>query len=387
MSFTCMNQAEYVKWKEENPHVKEMDTNLWITELADAVRNGMADEYLRESLKAEVLVLGKAEHLWGKEAPQHFFNKLHDIREKQGLQTMLVNDLNEVQTAIFRYHMNISSALYRLSDYHFQVPECPVDFEGDGHAFIHNLYEWKSNVGVDMNIEVGRILSEINPRELPDYNIYPYQRDLGDYYFSIGRRSMALSAYIHGYYGIPASNYSYLKRWDYLLAMAEAYTVERKDPYASEIREGVPAALSILDKLIADTEQCRDLKGADGFHKQAWLKKIIILGRADSMREGERLLRENLSWIREAKGNLAFFFELMDVVDIYRGTDVSADLLLHIAGQSDELQTLQLYDENRGTWVLGRSARDGVYGADTLRDKLSHVDRMLDRFFCDYRED
>lgn len=387
MCFTCMNQADYERWKKENPYVRERDTKLLITNLNDAARLGTEDGYLRKFLMDESLALTGAEHLWGEEGSQHFFNQMHDARKKQGLQTVLVTGLNEVQTAIFRYHMNISWALYKLSEYHSQMPECPVVFQGDGYAFIRNLYEWKSNVGVDMNIEAGRLLSEINPGDLPDRNIYPYQRDLGDYYLSIGRRSMALSAYLHGYYGVPPSNYAYLKRWDYLMAMAEAYTVELKNPYTSEIREGVPTALSILDKLIADTEQWKELEGADDFQKQAWLKKIMILGRTNSKEEGERLLYENLSWIKEAKGNLAFFVELMDTVDIYQGTDVSADLLLHIAGQSDELQTLQLFDKNRGFWVLGQSVRDGTYSADALREKLSHVDRMLNRFFYDYRED
>ena len=171
------------------------------------------------------------------------------------------------------------------------------------------------------------------------------------------------------------------------MAMAEAYTIELKDPYASEIREGVSTALTILDKLIEDTERWKHLEGADGFQKKALLKKIMILGRTDSMREGEKLLCENLPWIREAKGNQAFFFELMDAADIYHGTDVGVDLLLHIAGHSDELQTLRLFDENRGSWVLGHGAIDGEYNTDSLRDKLSRVDRMMDRFFYEYRED
>lgn len=387
MSFTCMQKAEYVKWKEKNLHAQEMDTNLWITDLVDAVRDGTEDEYLQKFMMDEPLVFTGAEHLWGKEASQHFFNRLHNAREKMGIQTLLVTDLNEMQTAVFRYHMNVSCALYKLSDYKFQIPECPIVFEGDGYAFVRQLFEWEGNFSVDMNIEVGRILSEIHPKELPDHCIYPYQRPLGDYYLSIGRRSMALSAYLHGYYGIPPSNYSYLKRWDYLLAMAEAYTIELKDIYASEIREGIPTALSILDELIADTEHWKDLEGAAGFHKLARLKKIVILGRTDSKEEGERLLYENLTWIKETKGGLEFFFELMDAVDIYHDTDVGADILLHIAGQSDELQTLQLFDENRGTWVLEQCTRDGAYGADTLRNKILQVDRMLDRFFYDYRED
>ena len=44
MSFTCMQKAEYVKWKEKNLHAQEMDTNLWITDMVDAVRDGTEDE-------------------------------------------------------------------------------------------------------------------------------------------------------------------------------------------------------------------------------------------------------------------------------------------------------------------------------------------------------
>ena len=186
MSFTYMNRAEYVKWREDKPPVTEIDTNKWITELVDAVRKGMVDEYLEGFVQPETLVFSKAEYLWGKEASQHFFNRLHDAREKQELQTVLVTDLNEKQAAIFHYHMNISCALYKLSDYHFQTPECPAVFEGDGYAFVRQLFEWQSNYGVDMNTEVDRILSEIHPKDLPDHCIYPYQRAIGDYYLSIG---------------------------------------------------------------------------------------------------------------------------------------------------------------------------------------------------------
>lgn len=129
MSFTCMHRAEYVKWKEDKPPIMEIDTNQWIMELVDAVRKGMVDEYLHESLKDDVLVFSKAEHLWGKEVSQHFFNRLHDVREKQGLQTVLVTDLNEKQAAIFRYYMNISCALYKLLDYHFQIPEIIIQID------------------------------------------------------------------------------------------------------------------------------------------------------------------------------------------------------------------------------------------------------------------
>lgn len=380
MAFLYMNKREFEKWKETNPTYDQVDTNTWLTDLIASIRNHDEKAYLEGYQMRATLVFIRAEYLWEKETSQHFFNLLHDARSKKKLQTVLVIEIDEIKAAVFRMHMNISYALFKLADYHFHLPTCPASFDGDGYAYLSRLYEWKNQFGVNVNVEIGRMLSEINPKELPDRSIYTYQKDLGDYYISVGRREMALGTYIRGYFGITPSNYAYLKRWDYVLAIAEAYTADPTDSNAAEIHEGRLLAIHILNKLIGETEKWKDLEGAEGYHKLALLKKIMILGRKDFKEEGEELLKVNILWLKKAGENLKFLLEMMDIVDIYGDTSAGVEILQYLSEQSDQFQQFQLFDENRGIWIQEKKAENGVYSADDLRKKFNHIDLILHRF-------
>ena len=251
--------------------------------------------------------------------------------------------------------MNICYSIFKLSDSHLDIPECPVTYEGDAYEYLRLLYDWDNQFDVHLNIEVGRLLSEINPILLPDRCVYSYQRDLGDYYSSIDRHELALSTYIRGYYGVIPSNYSYLKRWDYLLAIAETYISILSNKDSQQTDKDFEAVTFILDRLIMDTESHNDFDGAEWINKVALLKKIIVLGRYGCKNDGEQLLHEKVALLTKDNSNLIYLLELMDIADVYYGTDMSEGLIIHLARESDKLQKLQLNDKKLDTWIQGEN--------------------------------
>lgn len=93
---------------------------------------------------------------------------------------------------------------------------------------------------------------------------------------SIGRREPAIATYIRGFHSVVGSHYSYMKRWDYLLAIVDCYIADLYDPNAGTIDDGKEIALCILNKLLSDTEEMKDLEGAEECHRIALSKKSLL---------------------------------------------------------------------------------------------------------------
>lgn len=367
--FTVMRRDEFEERKKQMLNIDLLDMKSWEMSNSEETYNkkgpGLNDKWIRS--ESTLFIDGGSVN--GETSYRSCLYILEE-RNKEGRESVLVIGQSEAELQLFRIRMNISYALHILKDYHSNIPQYSGSYEGGNiSTFLADIYEWQYKNRPWSGIEVGRVLSKIPAENFYHSCIHNYQRDIGDYYASIGRNDLALIWYIHGCRNVAGSNYSYLIKWGLQFRIVETLMAGLRVDESQKSAEDGEYALMILNQLLENVQDLHFLEEAEDTRQKAMLLKAIVLARLGETEEGRIIIEGENGKILLEEINIHKLFILLHLLGVFGADTIGRKLLNFIAEQSDSFQKLT-FMENENAWLFGEDNRFGSWDVEELRPAL-----------------